>query len=354
MMRCKAFLVLLAGTLGGLLLSACMDQSRASTELAPLTENAPFDQVRGEWESEVKPCRSPETFEADPESLPDLIYNLPDCSVVELAPGHYSEIMPVEVEGLTLRCAVPALRHGHPNPYGCHVRTIIPVRVGTLIVEGIYFTGIATNYYGTEDYGLQIHDVEYLRVSNNVFHGLYNHDISTKENVFHTEVFNNLFVRCRRHCVEVGQNGSVDSRPQQSGTMIIKGNFFDTPTLHAVTQRANATMIVEHNYFRNVGRQSIQNWPYWQEYDYGQPEGPEKLLLPEPPLLTVITANIFEGDNSFRFEGRGVEDDVILIHGNSGRFSCRRVNMDPETAEAHRKVDTSQPPQLDAASDVDC
>ena len=304
--------------------------------------------------AEVEPCANPVTLEADTASLPDMLDTLPSCSVITLAPGQYGEIMPVEVEGLTLRCSEPPVVDNTPNPDGCYVRSIIPVRIGALIVEDMIFNGVATNYGGDYDYGLEIHIVESVRIANNLFQGTYNHDISTKENVGLTEVIDNLFVRCRRHCVEVGQNGNVASRPQQSGTMIIRGNRFVSPVLHAITQRSNSLMIVEDNSFYDVGAQSIQNWPYWQHYDYGQPGGPEALMLPEGPLRTIVRNNDFEGSNSLRFEGRGIEDDSVLIEANSGSFNCFRLPLAAETAAAHEQVETLQPPRLAPETDVDC
>lgn len=353
----RGLLVLAALLLVSLPLSACGEHRRAALQVTPRALEASEPAV---WQnlaqrpSQVTPCSDPEVYRVDSQSLPPLLPKLPACSVVILEPGHYGEIMPVELDGLTLRCAVPALRRGHPNPYGCSVRTIVPVRIGALIVENMIFNGIATNYGGTEDYGLEIHIVETARISDNVFNGMYNHDISTKENVGLTEVFDNLFVRCARHCVEVGQNGNVVSRPQQSGVMFIRGNRFHDPLLHAVTQRSNSTLLVEGNLFRDVIGRSIQSWPYWQRYDYGQPNGPEPLLLPKAPLRSVITNNFFEGRNRLRFEGRGIADDLVLIHGNRGAFACVRVAIPEGTAAAHARIETAAPPRLDPQSDVTC
>lgn len=305
-------------------------------------------------EAEVEPCADPVVLEADPKSLPGLLDDLPSCSIVTLQPGHYADMMPVEVDGLTLRCSEPPLVQEKPNPNGCYLRSIIPVRIGALIVEDMIFNGIATNYGGYHDYGLEIHIVESVRIANNLFKGMYNHDISTKENVGLAVVVDNLFIRCERHCVEVGQNGHVASRPQQSGTMIIRGNRFVSPPLHAITQRSNSLMLVEDNSFLDVGAHSIQNWPYWQRYDYGQPQGPEALLLPEGPLRTIVRNNRFEGANSLRFEGRGVEDDTVLIENNRGSFECIRLPLAAWTAEAHEQVETLAPPRLDPRTDVAC
>lgn len=304
--------------------------------------------------SEVVPCANPREFRVNPRTIHSVIERLPACSVLHLEPGHYASILPAELDGLTIRCTEPSVVGGKVNPYGCIIRSIIPVRIGVLIVENMVFSGIATNFHGHEDYGVELHIAGRVRLSHNAFNGMYNHDISTKENVDYTEVFDNLFIRCERHCVEVGQNGNVPSRPQQSGTMIVAGNLFDSPRLHAVTQRSNTTLTVRGNYFRNVGGRSVQNWPYWQRYYYGQPQGPEELLVPSGPLRTSVANNHFEGSNRMMFEGRGIRDDRVQIRGNTGSFSCERTAMAPDTAAAHAWIEVPDPPRLDSASDVSC
>lgn len=354
----KAALPLHAAVLALLFLSACSSGGFSAVELLAAEDDEPQHPpwfARADLSAEVEACDDPEEIEADPETLPDMLDSLPDCSVVTLLPGNYPAMMPYELDGLTLRCSEPALLDDdEPNPDGCYVQSIIPVRIGALIVEDLIFNGVATNFGGEDDYGLEIHILEQIRIVNNVFDGEYNHDISTKENVGLTEVVDNLFITCARHCVEVGQNGNVASRPQQSGTMIIRDNRFLRPALHAVTQRSNSLMLVEDNSFIEVGGESIQNWPYWEPYDYGQPDGPEKLLLPEGPLRTIVRGNRFEGSNGLRFEGRGIADDSVLIQDNSGSFACIRVPMPERTAEAHERVETRDPPRLEADSDVDC
>lgn len=300
----------------------------------------------------VTPCANPEYFEAEPKSLPGLLEGLPACAVVTLLPGHYAEMMPLELEGLTLRCKEPPLLDGGLNPQGCFLRTVMPVRIGSFIIEDMIFNGIATNYGDHHDYGVALYIVEQARIFNNVFSGMYNHDISTKENVGLTEIENNVFINCERHCIEVGQNGNVASRPQQSGTMVVRRNRFITPALHAITQRTNSLLLIEDNSFQDVAARSIQNWPYWQHYDAGQ--GPEELILPQGPLRTIIRNNRFEGANRLQFEGRGITDDSVLIQANSGFFDCTRLPLTPSTAEAHQWVETSAPPQLDPQSDVAC
>lgn len=333
-------------------LQSLSDVQHLAAEAAPPTRPAWYSFA--DPSAKVEPCADPAYFEAGPKSLPALLESLPDCSVVTLRPGHYAEMMPYDRQGLTLRCQEPALLQGQPNPEGCYLRSIIPVRIGALVVENMIFNGIATNYGGHHDYGLEIHIVEQARIANNLFQGMYNHDISTKENVGLTEVVDNLFVGCERHCIEVGQNGNVASRPQQSGTMIIRGNRFVRPVIHAITQRSNSLMLVEDNSFLEVRGESIQNWPYWERYDYGQPQGPEELLLPQAPLRTIVRGNHFEGSNGLRFEGRGIADDSLLIEGNSGSFDCVLAPLPAATAAAHARVETRDPPRLEAASDVAC
>src|SRR5690606_37470463 len=97
---------------------------------------------------------------AEPKSMPILLEVLPPCAVVTLLPGHYAEMMPFEREGLTLRCGEPPLLDGGLNPQGCFLRTIIPVRVGYLVIENMIFNGIATNYGDYHDYGVAIYAVE--------------------------------------------------------------------------------------------------------------------------------------------------------------------------------------------------
>lgn len=275
-------------------------------------------------------------------------------AIVTLSPGTYPPFEPEDKACLELRCSVPAIVNGAPNPNGCKLtRTMNVQRVTHLTIDNLVFTNDNIASGSSADYGAALYEgTEYVRIINSAFKGNMNHDISTKNTVTYIEVLDNLFVGCMRHCFEIGQNGNIPSRPSTGDTAIVRGNIFDAIRGNAMTQRYNRTLIVEDNEFRNVSGYAVYNWPFWDEYDG------ELNRIPAPPLRTAVTNNTFVGANKLGFVGRGATDDVVLVKGNTGSVpSCRLLPMDGAnsgTSAAHSDEQTTAPPTLDTASDIAC
>jgi len=283
-----------------------------------------------------------------------------DNVVMNASPGTYSDLgMNVGVKTcVEIHCTASANIGESPNPNGCKVSgesTIANIR--DLTIEGFIFTT-------SEDYGLAIYDESpyvgmRVRVAKNVFSGNMYHDISTKERVFYTEVVDNIFISCMRHCWEIGQNGNIPSRPSTTGTAVFRGNIVSS-RINALTQRYNLTLRVENNDFRSVAGYVVNSWPFWTLYlgEYNLVPGTYSNADAKVPLRTSLVGNKFSSGNRLRFTGRGVIDDVVLVKGNTGVVpSCVRGGMDSQdsgTSAAHSNEETTAPPKLDPTSDVPC
>lgn len=305
-------------------------------------------------------CSDPKIIYADPHRAEEqfMLYSEDNEAeiIFDLAPGNYGRLTAkAPLKCLEVRCAVKgkciaeevsvlAWKSGTPGAK----------RFGKITIEGITFVGQAKQFGGSTDYGIRLYGVDAARISGNVFNGRYNHDISSKEANKYVEILDNRFIECERHCIEIGQNGNVPTRPSVSDTIIVRGNVFHHPARNALTQRYNRKLLVEKNTFINVGGNTVHNWPFWKRYDYGQDGGGELNRVPWAPLRTEIINNTLIGSNAFAFEGRGVLDDTILIKGNSGKADCTRTDMSDKTATAHADEKTRMPPMLDPASDIAC
>jgi hypothetical protein len=334
-------------------------------QYAPQQPGAPREgAVETAVSSEINECTGP-TIEVNPNNINSKLRQH-DNVVLRLEPGIYDGIRPDDFRGrqcVQLQCRVPAIIDGAPNPDGCRfVGQITPMRNETVIIEDMVIdvnntippaviNGVKQSQ--AWDYGIRAYRVDALRIARNSFTGTNNHDISTKQLVGYTEILDNLFVECGRHCIELGQNGNTPGCPTTGEKTIVKGNVFDSPMINAITQRYNLRLIVSENEFRNVGNNTVHNWPFWKRFNCGR--GNEKLLVPSPsPLRTEVVNNTFVGSNRLRFEGRGVADDSVLVRRNSGGASCSRPSMRSDAAAVHTDLETTDPPRLDPASDVSC
>jgi hypothetical protein len=309
-------------------------------------------------ESSVEPCTGT-TIDVDSSTLnPVLKENEGGNITLNLAPGRYPEF-PGDIanfECVELRCTAAAVVAGVPNPDGCVMTAaVVVVDTKTFIIEKMVFQMDATVPSETNhDYGIAVYRANAVRIANNAFSGKMYHDISTKEKVKYAEVIGNLFVKCAHHCLEIGQNGNVPSLPSTCEMMIVRSNIFDSPIESAITQRYNRELIVDNNEFINATRM-VENIPFWAPYDPGT--GAELNLVPEAPLRTTVTNNIFvgsTGSNNLLFEGRGVLDDEVLIQGNSGPLTCERWRMEPRVVEAHANEQTTNPSRIEPDSDISC
>jgi hypothetical protein len=286
------------------------------------------------------------------------ILNSSNSVTINAQPGVYSYLRVHKTTAdscVEIHCTVSAKIGESPNPNGCRISgQSIFESIKNLTVEGFVITT-------SEDYGYQLYDESpyvcaYTRIANNVFAGSNNHDIATKNRNCYTEVVDNIFANCRRHCWEIGQNGNIPSRPSTTGIAIFRGNIARSK-INVLTQRYNKTLIVENNDFRGTDEGYIvNNWPFWARYP--DPSTGEFNRIPEGPLRTSITNNKFAGYSRLLFTSRGSLDDVILIKGNTGTVtSCLRAPMDYQksgTSVAHSNEQTTAPPMLDLASDTSC
>lgn len=266
-----------------------------------------------------------------------------DCVLIEMQPGSYPSISVTGLAQVTMTCA---------EADGCAVSRIVVSRVEQLIVEGLRFTG-------GHDYGIMVYETERLLVRNNRFINASNgHDISLKNLVGYTEILNNTFVECTRHCLELGQNGNIRTRPSTSGVAIVRGNVFERPLINAITQRALCTLVVEDNQFIDVAGWAVQTWPYWAKYPFGRSGDDGTLYVPKcptpkdqvngqtGPMRTTVSNNSFSGRARMSFEGRGVADDTVEVTGNTGSFTCRFVPMAGRTQSATADEETADAPRL--------
>lgn len=329
----------------GLVCAAAIAASASDSRMVDEQSLADAAQAGG-WPTSLSPCANPEEVTVDPENIQETIdARKSGCTRLLLLPGIYKRLRVYDANGVTLRCQVPR---------ECRVDTVVLARVQYAEITGMHFTGTAVRLHGSTDYGVQIHHVKSILISGNTFEGRYNHDISTKEYVGYTEITNNLFIRCDRHCVEIGQNGNVKSRGSQSGIAYIANNTFDHALINAITQRNNNLLIVYNNTFKNAGQYAVQNWPLWQRFNYGQSSGPEANLLMDGTLRTEIVENTFLGRNVLSFEGRGKSADSLLIRSNKGDFTCKRAAMPERAKRAHVGIETTAPPRVDPQSDKTC
>lgn len=265
------------------------------------------------------------------------------CVVFEMQPGNYTSVSVNGLQQVTMTCA---------QADRCEIGRIIVSRVEQMIVEGLRFTG---GY----DYGIMGYETQRLLVRNNQFINASNgHDISLKNLVAYTEILNNTFVECTRHCLELGQNGNIRTRPSTSGVAIVRGNVFERPLINAITQRALCTLVVEDNQFIDVAGWAVQTWPYWAKYPFGRPDDDGTLYVPKcpmpqdqvngstGPMRTTISNNSFSGNARMSFEGRGVADDTVEVTGNQGGFTCRFVPMADRTQAATADEETTSAPSL--------
>jgi hypothetical protein len=277
---------------------------------------------------------------------------------LNLAPGTYPEFSVANFECIDLGCTVASAIDGVPNPGGCLVTATVNVTGSkNVIIEGMVFQMDATVPSPfNHDYGIAVYaGTNAIRIAKNAFNGKMFHDISTKEHVKYAEVLDNLFIKCAHHCVEIGQNGNVPSRPSTCGTMIVKGNIFDSPAESAITQRYNRKLVVEDNEFRDATRM-VENIPFWAPFDPGT--GPELNKVPAGPLRTIIRNNTFVdsvGSSNLLFESRGVVDDEVLVKGNTGPLTCEVLPMEQRVIDAHSNEQTTKPPTVSSGRDpVEC
>ena len=259
-----------------------------------------------------------------------------------------------------IHCTVAASIGEQANPNGCLIAGESTIEsIKNLTIEGFVVKTTGAETYGFALYDESPHVGMNTRIADNVFDDSTDHDISTKERESYTEVIDNIFLHCRRHCWEIGQNGNIPSRPSTTTTSVFRGNIVHS-TINGITQRYNLNLLVEGNDFRGEGGYAVNNWPFWAIYlgEYNMVPGTYSASSTAyVPLRTTIRNNRFAGHSALRFTGRGVTDDVVLIQGNTGITSCARGSMDSQnsgTSAAHSNEQTTAPPRLDPASDVTC
>jgi len=302
--------------------------------------------ARAGWPDAIAPCANPQAVTVDPNTVEAEIARLGGgCGALNLAPGYYKRLLFRDMDGVSVRCT---------KPHECKTDIILFAKLGYAEVSGMSFVGTAYKDGGDTDYGVQAHHVKTMLVANNMFHGSYNHDISTKIDIGYAHIFGNTFIGCARHCLEIGQNGNVASRTSRSGIAHVENNTFSNVRGNAITQRNNNLLIIANNKFENVAHHSIQNIPLWKRYDYGQAGGPELNIVMPGVLRTEITGNQFIGHSAMRFQGRGNAADSILIKGNKGEFTCQRQKMPDGSRRAFSDVETIDPPSIDPGSDASC
>jgi hypothetical protein len=288
-----------------------------------------------------------------------------DNVVVNAAPGNYGSLFVFPSTPKTcieIHCTAEAGTGGIENSGGCRATgqwTLGAIR--NLTVEDFHFVT-------SDDYGLALYDEDpyvgaKMRIADNVFHGNMFHDISTKNRVLYTEVLDNLFISCKSHCFEIGQNGNIRTRWSTTGDALFKGNIVSSRAM-GVTQRYNLRLTVEGNTFGSVAGYAVETEPYWKLYPFGDSGDNGGLYVPGSedgtfdPLRTTVQGNSFSSGNRMYFTGRGSADDVVLVKSNTGTTpSCTRGSMDSRTAgtsAAHVNEQTLNPPSLDATSDVPC
>ncbi len=329
--------------------SATTTSSTAAPTTQPPTTDLPTTQPpatgKPQPSGSIQPCSNPIRVQMNTSSISSALKQAAGqpCVVIEMQPGKYPSISVSGLQQVTMTCA---------QADGCAVARIVVSRVQQLIVEGLRFTG-------GHDYGIMAYETDRLLVRNNQFINASNgHDISLKNLVGYTEILNNTFVECTRHCLELGQNGNIRTRPSTSGVAVVRGNVFERPLINAITQRGLCTLIIEDNEFIDVAGWAVQTWPYWAKYPYGGSGDDGTLYVPKcptprdqvngqtGPMRTTVSNNTFSGNARLGFEGRGVKDDTVEVTGNTGSFTCRFSPMAGRTQAATADEETAAAPSL--------
>jgi hypothetical protein len=289
-----------------------------------------------------------------------------DNVVVNAAPGNYGglNLYPNTTKTcVEIRCSADAkVGDFSSNPGGCRLTGQSDAgNIRNLTIEKFVFVT-------SDDYGLAVYDQGpyvgmKVRLADNAFNGNMLHDISTKNRVLYTEVLNNYFISCQRHCWEIGQNGNIRTRWSTTGDAIFKGNTVSS-RIQGVTQRHNLRLTVEGNEFRAVAGFAVITEPYWALYPFGDSGDNGALYVSGSedgtfdPLRTSVINNSFSAGNRLYFTGRGSLDDSVLLKGNTGTVpSCTRGGMNSRnsgTSAAHINEQTLNPPSRDASSDIGC
>lgn len=112
------------------------------------------------------------------------------------------------------------------------------------------------------DYGLRVHDTNYVEIKNNKFSTLFNHGISIKYNVTTSLIDGNTFSACGRNCIDLGQATPA------SNTATVSSNYFGPSRTHAVAIRYMRRSLIINNSFVSNGMLNVK-----QFVRYGTVEG---------------------------------------------------------------------------------
>lgn len=101
------------------------------------------------------------------------------------------------------------------------------------------------------DYGLRVHDTNYIEVKGNTFGTMFNHAISIKWSVVSSLIQGNTFPGCGRVCIDLGQQtpASIEST--------ITGNTFGSERVSGVTVRYIIRAVITGNTFAKSSGKAI-------------------------------------------------------------------------------------------------
>lgn len=199
-----------------------------------------------------------------------------------------------------------------------------------LLVQSNYFN--ATRNTGSAlDYGMLLYDLNGVVIRSNVFDGVFNRPISTKENNSNVTIEGNVFRGCGQACLQLGQQPDYDEKDLTGDAVTVKNNtFIEAYSLHpqsryrlGIVLRNQQKITITNNTFLGVWTDTILS-------DFINRGGLAR-LQDRPlgnwgwkPSSAIIENNTFTPNTKLHFTGRGNGQwDKIVVRNNRGSFTCR-------------------------------
>ncbi len=203
-----------------------------------------------------------------------------------------------------------------------------------LTVQSNYFNGTRNAGFAL-DYGLALFDYNGVYVRNNVFDGVYNHQLSLKQRNQNVLIDSNTFKGCGQQCLEIGQqpDNSKDGDWTGGAVTVTNNTFIPAYTDHpqgrstkALVLRNHENITVKGNTFQGRFGETIQT-------NFINSGGLDRLadrvlgVWGKQATSVLIEGNTFT-DGLLHFVGRGIGPknggtDTITVRGNTGPFICR-------------------------------
>lgn len=225
-----------------------------------------------------------------------------------------------------------------------------------LTVQSNYFNGTRNPGFAL-DYGLALFKYNNVYVRNNVFDGVFNHQLSLKQQNQNVLIDSNIFKGCGQQCLEIGQQPDNNKDGDWTGgaVTITNNTFIPAYTDHpqgrstkALVLRNHENITVKGNTFQGRFGETIQT-------NFINSGGLERLadrvlgVWGRKATSVLIEGNTFTG-GLLHFVGRGIGPknggtDTITVRGNNGTFICRVGPFEYATGKTYDRstIDESAP-----------